>query len=191
MTRRRDPCYLLSGVSASEANVTFIEMREWWWLITKHGTSELGLFKLIELEEHFGRTITVHLTMVKLLYFSWPQYLVRRNEEGKLTSNVCSNSNNSSVLWLYGKTNSVNIQIVQNFNYRLPEGNSLRDQAYNREEKNNLSEMVGTVAKWSAHGTPRLPNIIKQINIFLNKTRLVTKSNLWAIRLLPWIKGKR
>ena len=130
MTRRRDPCYLLSGVSACEANVTFIETREWWWLMTKHGTSELGLFKLIELEKHFGRTINVHLTMVKLLYFSWPQYLVRRNEKSNLTSKVCSNSNNSYVLWLYGKTNLVNIQIVQNFNYRLPEAKSLRDQVY-------------------------------------------------------------
>lgn len=49
-------------------------------------------FKLIELEERFGRTIYVHLTMGKLLYFSWPQCPVGRNEKNEFTSKVPSNS---------------------------------------------------------------------------------------------------
>lgn len=68
---------------------------------------KIGFFKkqLIELEEHFGRTINVHLTVVKLLYFSWPQFLVERNEKNEVISEAPSNSNNFYVLGLYKKNN--------------------------------------------------------------------------------------
>lgn len=96
---------------------------------------QIGFFffkkPLIELEEHFGRTIHVHLPVVKWLYFSWPQFLVERNEKNEITSEAPSNSNNFYVLGLYKGNNSVNIQIGQNFKCRLPEVKALRDQACN------------------------------------------------------------
>lgn len=91
--------------------------------------------QLIELEERFGRTINVHLTVGKQFCFSWPQYIVGRNEKNELTSEVPSSSHNSYILGLYRKHDSVNIQIGQNLKCRLSEAKALRDQAYNVKKK--------------------------------------------------------